>query len=159
MLQCCKKTGIGFELVCALSEPCENNVEVVLCLVRGRVALFVSAVHKETPTDTTRPPISPRRILAIRSSTPNAPGRSFLFASTSKGIEASEGRASRACSSDVAVGREDCYRSAPLLARPLHLRHRRHSCLSAWRMSSDLHDGIRSCRISVPHPTKLWLSL
>jgi hypothetical protein len=62
--------------------------------------------HKKARTETTRPPISPKRISLIRSSTPIAPGRSFLLAKTSRGTDWSEGRPRSACNSDVAVGRD-----------------------------------------------------
>jgi hypothetical protein len=57
-------------------------------------------------TETTLPPISPKRISLIKSSTPIAPGKSFLLARTSNGTDCSDGRPSRACNSDVAVGRD-----------------------------------------------------
>lgn len=55
-------------------------------------------------TDTALPRISLNLISFIRSSTPIASGRSFLFAMTSKGTDAKAGKESRACNSDVAVG-------------------------------------------------------
>ena len=57
-------------------------------------------------TETTLPPISPRRISLIKSSTPIAPGKSFLFAKTSNGTDCRDGKPRRACNSDVAVGRD-----------------------------------------------------
>jgi len=69
----------------------------------------VSIVEKgfyDRLTETTLPPISPRRISLIKSSTPIAPGKSFLFAKTSNGTDCRDGKPRRACNSDVAVGRD-----------------------------------------------------
>ena len=57
-------------------------------------------------TDTALPRISLSLISLIRSSTLIASGRSFLFAKTSNGTVARAGRARRAWSSEVAVGRD-----------------------------------------------------
>lgn len=93
-----------------LSEPSKDNVEVVLGLVAGRVALMSVGGKLDlssqfvTRTDTTLPPISASRMSRIISSTPIASGRSLLLASTSSGTPASEGTPNSECSSDVAVG-------------------------------------------------------
>jgi hypothetical protein len=59
----------------------------------------------KTLTDTTRPAISPNLISFIKSSTPTAPGKSFLFARTNNGTLDKAGKASKACNSEVAIGR------------------------------------------------------
>ena len=69
----------------------------------------VRAVGAVRLTETTRPPISLSLISLINCSTPIAPGRSFLFASTNNGTCARAGSARRAWSSDVAVGRDLAY--------------------------------------------------
>ena len=116
-----------------LCEPCQDYIKVVLRLITGRVALereMSAAGHGESVkigfdqtaqyagdkrtrdraklTDTALPRISLKRISLMRSSTLIAPGRSFLFASTSNGTVARAGRARRACNSDVAVDRDFC---------------------------------------------------
>lgn len=99
---------LRFGLVRPLCKPLEDDIEIMFRLVTGRITLLWSVTTPSAPrlTDTTRPPISPRRISRIMSSTLSAPGRSFLFAKTRSGIPASPGSASRACSSDVLVGRD-----------------------------------------------------
>lgn len=72
-------------------------------------SLFETFRYEGSLTETTLPPISPRRISLIKSSTPIAPGKSFLLAKTSNGTDCNEGRPRRACSSDVAVGRDFVY--------------------------------------------------
>jgi hypothetical protein len=103
-----------FQLMRALCKPCKDDIQIMFRLITRRVAL-APRISKEPlkdhrgHTETILPDISPSLISLIRSSTPKASGRSFLFASTSRGTEASVGRARRACSSDVAVGRDfDC---------------------------------------------------
>jgi hypothetical protein len=78
-------------------------------LVTRRITLSISFLFfiksiRGRLTETTRPPISPKRISLIKSSTPIAPGKSFLFANTSKGTDCRDGKPRRACNSDVAVG-------------------------------------------------------
>jgi len=107
--------------LCQSNEPVESTKKVqypnyVSSCYSSSSTICVSAIHlifhtADKRTETTLPPISPKRISLIRSSTPIAPGKSFLLARTSNGTDWSDGRPSRACSSDVAVGRDFVWES------------------------------------------------
>jgi hypothetical protein len=118
-------------------------------------------------TETTLPPISPRRISLIKSSTPIAPGKSFLFAKTSNGTDWREGKPRRACSSDVAVGRDFvCQVSLSshfgMMARA-HIGSINHisvcQLIYYLSMGVDIQYSIRSSTISIPHSSKFRLTL
>jgi len=117
-------------------------------------------------TETTRPPISPRRISLIKSSTPIAPGKSFLFAKTSKGTDCKEGKPRRACNSDVAVGRDFvCQVSSGSLLQMAEAHIGSIDNVSVcqlihhnWR-GEHIQYSISSSTVPIPHSSKFGLTL
>lgn len=139
---------------------------LVTCWIALSISfLFSTKDFEERLTETTRPPISPRRISLIKSSTPIAPGKSFLFAKTSNGTDCKEGKPRRACNSDVAVGRDFVWHvslGSLLQLAEAHIGSINHVSICQLihhAVGGDIQYSISSSTIPIPHSSEFRLTL
>ncbi len=98
----------------------------------------------------------------IISSTPMAPGKSLLLASTRRGTPASEGNPRSECSSLVAVGiclvwRQRYVRSGGEVQA--YVGGVDDIARVSTASSKNAHNGIRTAAVPVPHAPEFWLAL